>query len=169
MNDANPYFVLGVGPDATPAEIRAAFREAVRQRHPDTATVPTDDAAVGDLIDAYRLLSDPAARAGYDASQSPKRRTTPTVRSGDVSSRSDRRRARSPGSPASCTVCRGIGIVSAITECPVCSGRAEITVLARSRSRILRCGTCRGTGRVASVERCPTCGGSGVAAAKGGS
>jgi DnaJ-class molecular chaperone len=162
MIDADPYLTLGVGPDATPSEIRAAFREAVRQQHPDTATVPTDDAAVRDLIDAYRLLIDPVARAGYDAKQSPTRGATRMARRSDVLTDPDRRRTRLRRAVASCADCRGIGLVRTIARCPTCNGRAEITLLDRSRSRVLRCRRCRGTGRVTLVEQCPTCGGTGV-------
>lgn len=36
MADTDPYVILGIDPDATPEQIRAAFRKAVVRAHPDT-------------------------------------------------------------------------------------------------------------------------------------
>ena len=69
MSARDPYSLLGLDSTAAPAQIRAAFRRMVRQRHPDTAEDATDDSALRDLIDAYRILIDPTASARYDASR----------------------------------------------------------------------------------------------------
>lgn len=47
--------VLGVGRDASPVEVRAAFRRLVRQHHPDRAGAAGNEATVR-LVAAYRLL-----------------------------------------------------------------------------------------------------------------
>jgi curved DNA-binding protein CbpA len=52
----DPYAVLGVDPDASTAEITAAYRRAVRACHPDTASPDRDRLA--DVIAAYRHLRD---------------------------------------------------------------------------------------------------------------
>ena len=70
MSQDDPYRTLGVPRDATPGEIRAAFRAAVRGRHPDTAPGGTDSAGVRSLIEAYRLLMDPIARDRLDTQPS---------------------------------------------------------------------------------------------------
>lgn len=50
--------VLGVGPAASPAELRRAFREAAKRAHPDR---PGGDAErFREAVEAYRLLSEPA-------------------------------------------------------------------------------------------------------------
>ncbi len=69
MNSGNYYQVLGVSPSASLEKIKAAYRQrldSLRQQihsenHPDGAFL-------GDLRLAYATLSDPAARAAYDAS-----------------------------------------------------------------------------------------------------
>jgi curved DNA-binding protein CbpA len=58
---ADPYAVLGVSQDATPAEINAAYRSAVRACHPDTARPDRERLAA--VIAAYRQLRRQRARA----------------------------------------------------------------------------------------------------------
>jgi DnaJ-like protein len=65
--EPDPYQVLGIGPDATGADIASAYRRLARASHPDSR--PGDPAAAGQfraLSDAYGLLSDPARRAAWD-------------------------------------------------------------------------------------------------------
>lgn len=66
--DSNPYAVLGVERDATPEEIRGAYRRAARASHPDLH--PGDASAIERFKQvqvAYELLGDPVRRAAYDA------------------------------------------------------------------------------------------------------
>lgn len=60
------YDLLGVARDATPAEIRSAFRRAVKEWHPDR----NDDPDAGDrfraVVRAEEVLGDPDERARYD-------------------------------------------------------------------------------------------------------
>jgi hypothetical protein len=59
------YDVLGVAPDATSAEIRAAHRAASKAAHPDAG----GSAATFQLVQrAYEAIGDPTARAAYDRS-----------------------------------------------------------------------------------------------------
>jgi molecular chaperone DnaJ len=60
------YRTLGVPPDATTEEIRAAYRALARRHHPDRS--PHDAGAMARINEAYRVLGEPARRAVYDAS-----------------------------------------------------------------------------------------------------
>lgn len=162
MADADPYDELGIRPDATPDEIRAAFRRAVRQRHPDTSEANTDDDAVRDTIDAYRLLADPNERARYDAAHTPPAPPVGGPRRVPVRHSSTAPRT-SPPAHAPCTTCHGAGIVQSTITCPACHGGAEITTLETRPARVLRCGTCQGHGRVRTSHACEECNGTGIA------
>jgi len=59
------YAVLGVARSATAGELRYAYRRLALQHHPDRAG-PGSAARFAEIADAYRLLSDPLARATYD-------------------------------------------------------------------------------------------------------
>src|SRR5918996_6003566 len=61
------YAVLGITATAAPREIRQAFRRLARQYSPDVNFWDRDAHALFEEIEeAYRVLSDPAARAMYD-------------------------------------------------------------------------------------------------------
>jgi DnaJ domain len=57
------YEVLGVSFGATAEEVRAAFRRAARDHHPDAGG---DPARMTDLNAAWHVLGDPLRRAAYD-------------------------------------------------------------------------------------------------------
>lgn len=63
------YEILGVDPQATAADVRAAFRRLARERHPDRYR-PDDRAAAErefqSITEAYNVLADPERRARYD-------------------------------------------------------------------------------------------------------
>ena len=60
------YKVLGLTRDATPKEIKRAYRERVKQWHPDRNLSARAPEVFHALHDAYLTLSDEAARAAYD-------------------------------------------------------------------------------------------------------
>ncbi len=59
----DPYAVLGLERDATPEQIRVAFRRLSKKHHPDRGGKAEDFTAV---VEAYDLLRDPERRAAYD-------------------------------------------------------------------------------------------------------
>ena len=153
----DPYGLLGVQSDASPDEIRAAFRSAVRREHPDTTAGTPEDTRVREVIAAYHLLIDPASRARYDARQSNaagRRITVRSGRSGPAHQTAQR--------PTACRRCQGAGVVRTASTCHGCGGRAEITVLDGPRSGIARCRRCGGAGTVNRLETCGLCRGTGL-------
>jgi molecular chaperone DnaJ len=60
------YAVLGVTPAASLAELRRAYRRLALAHHPDRAG-PGSAPVFARIAEAYRMLSDPTARAAYDA------------------------------------------------------------------------------------------------------
>jgi molecular chaperone DnaJ len=65
METRTLYVVLGVSPSEPTSAIRHAFRELAHRYHPDRAgsqALPF----FHDIVDAYRVLSDPHSRASYD-------------------------------------------------------------------------------------------------------
>lgn len=61
---SDPYSVLGVGKDATPAQIKKAFRKKASENHSDKNG--GDDTAMAAINMAYKLLSNPEKRKRYD-------------------------------------------------------------------------------------------------------
>lgn len=59
----NPYEVLGLGRDATEAEIRAAYRQLSKEKHPDGGGTAEAFAAIGL---AHSILMDERRRTAFD-------------------------------------------------------------------------------------------------------
>jgi DnaJ-class molecular chaperone len=167
MAHENPYEILGVLPDATPDEIRTAFRRAALQQHPDTSSEGTDAIGIRSVIAAYRLLVDPRARARYDAAHQPiEGIDRGSRRVPDRDSSMARVFARDTNTTQEirrfCIDCHGTGAIRTIVTCPACRGRAEITALGLRRAQVMRCPTCGGFGRVTSRAVCRSCHGRGI-------
>jgi curved DNA-binding protein CbpA len=59
-----PADEVGVQPDATAEKVRAAWRQAVLQKHPDKPGGSADE--FRRVHEAWQVLKDPKARATYD-------------------------------------------------------------------------------------------------------
>ncbi|MDB5175616.1 MAG: dnaJ [Candidatus Saccharibacteria bacterium] len=57
------YEILGIGKDASPDEIKKAFRKAAIEHHPDRGG---DEAKFKELNEAYEVLKDPSKKQRYD-------------------------------------------------------------------------------------------------------
>lgn len=67
---ADYYGVLGVEPEATPDEIKSAFRRLAREHHPDaTGGDPESERRYKQVSEAYAVLSDAQKRREYDAAR----------------------------------------------------------------------------------------------------
>ena len=65
--DTDLYAVLGVSRDASPDEIKKAYRRLARDLHPDVNPDPATQERFKEVTAAYEILSDPEKRQRYDA------------------------------------------------------------------------------------------------------
>ena len=70
VTNRNLYAVLGVSSNATPEQLREAYRDLARRLHPDVAGTSQDDALrMAEVNHAWSVLSDPVSRRDYDITQ----------------------------------------------------------------------------------------------------
>jgi molecular chaperone DnaJ len=67
MADTDLYAILGVSHDATPDELKKAYRRLARDLHPDVNPDPETQERFKEITAAYEILSDPEKRQRYDA------------------------------------------------------------------------------------------------------
>ena len=77
--DFDPYIILGVSPDASTDDVKAAYRRVARRLHPDVNHAPGAVVQFQDITVAHDLLSDSAQRRKYDESAQKKGQNAPTV------------------------------------------------------------------------------------------
>jgi DnaJ-class molecular chaperone len=134
------YERLALAPNASQAEINAAYRRLVLALHPDSAPHAADSDALQQVIAAHRILSDPQQRRAYDG------------RHRDAGVR------EAPPPRRDCAVCRGTGSVE--LACPQCAGTGEQRINAPWLQTALTCAAC--AGRKTRRTRCGACAGSGT-------
>ena len=64
------YKILGVARDASPDEIKSAYRKLARKYHPDVSKEADAEARFKDISEANEVLRDPEKRVAYDAAGS---------------------------------------------------------------------------------------------------
>ena len=71
MYEKDYYKALGVPKDATPAQIKKAFRALAKKHHPDSnENDPKAEARFKEVSEAYDVLSDETKRKEYDEARS---------------------------------------------------------------------------------------------------
>ncbi len=65
------YQTLGVSREASPEEIKKAYRKLAMKHHPDVATEPDAGEKFKQINEAYEVLQDPQKRAVYDRGGDP--------------------------------------------------------------------------------------------------
>ena len=168
------YEILGVARDATPEQIKKAYRQLAMKLHPDVAT----DAGAGDrfkkVAEAYEVLGDPKKRDLYDRGGDPLGggmggfnggfgaggfdfTNLVDAMFGQQSSRGPRSRVRRGQdalvrldlelAEAAFGTTKPLRVDTAVL-CPRCNGSG-----AQEGSKPVRCATCHGQGEVTHVQR----------------
>ena len=187
---ADHYSALGVSRDATPEEIKRAYRRLARELHPDVNPDPGAEERFKEISTAYEVLSDPEKRQMYDLGGDPFSgaggfNSAAGFGFGDIvdaffgggASRGPiprRRRGQDALIRVNITLedaafggTRDISIDTAV-ECSICSGAGT-----SEGASLVECSMCHGRGEVQQVQRsfigqvmtshrCPQCNGFGT-------
>lgn len=172
---ADYYAILGVSKDATPEEIKKAYRKLAMKYHPDVADTPDAAEKFKEIGEAYAVLSDAQKRSMYDRGADPMGGgmggfgfggggAAPfdmgglfDAMFGGQSSRGPRSRVRRGQdtlvrlsltlAEAAFGVTRPIKVDTYVV-CPTCVGQGT-----SDGEEPVTCGTCHGNGDVTSVQR----------------
>jgi molecular chaperone DnaJ len=182
------YEVLEVGRNATPDELRRAYRRLAKQHHPDVSKDDGSEERFKEINEAYAVLSDDERRASYDRFGHAGVQGLPTdfgFGFADIFEEffgfgsGGRRGRRAPRRGADLRYDLTLEFLEAVAGaektieftrqelCSACHGSG-----AEPGTSPVRCATCNGAGEVRQVRQtflgsmvnvatCPTCGGSG--------
>jgi molecular chaperone DnaJ len=140
------YAVLEVGISATPAQVRRAYQRLARRYSPDVNFLERGTQALfEEIVEAYRVLSDPTARTLYDRG--------PVVEEGI-------RRPGRASRPVAGRRGENLHVPVELSFQQAASGVATDVVV----ERLSPCRACEATGSRpgAAAERCSHCGGTGA-------
>lgn len=160
----DPYEVLGVARDASPDEIKAAFRRLARQHHPDVnPDDPHAEETFKEIGNAYAVLSDPEKKARFDQFGTVEEQPGGFYQGSSFSDLFDMffgGAGFSTGGDPRNADGDDVRAEVELTLAEVAAG-AEKEIRYR---RYVKCTTCGGTGAEggAAPERCPDCGGTGA-------
>lgn len=172
---ADYYQTLGVARDATPEEIKRAYRRLARELHPDVNPDPGTHEKFKDVTAAYEVLSDPKKRQMYDLGHDPRAGATAGAGGfggaetlfedlmnsffggGGSGSRGPKPRTRR-GQDALIRIeldlaeavfgCDKEIMVDTAVGCPTCHGRGTA-----QGAQLVGCPMCHGRGEVQNVQR----------------
>jgi len=160
------YAVLEVRVGATPVQIRQAYQRLARRYSPDVNFLDRDtEALFEEIVEAYRVLSDPTARTVYDRGPAVEERS---ARLGRASPRPAGRRGDDLHAPVELSfhqAVSGVAVdltVERLSPCRPCQATGS-----RPGAAAARCGHCGGTGAVwtdrgaIAPQTCPACDGAG--------
>ena len=160
------YAVLEVSVGATPVQVRQAYQRLARRYSPDVNFLDRDtEALFEEIVEAYRVLSDPTARTLYDrgpvageGSERPGRASRPMAgRRGE--------KLHVPVELSFQQAASGVAtdvVVERLSPCSACQATGS-----RPGAAAVRCGHCGGRGAVwtdrgsVAPETCPACDGAG--------
>lgn len=66
MSQSNHYQILGINSQASQNEVKSAYRNLVKQFHPDSKNPQADHEKIISINAAYEILGDPQKRRSYD-------------------------------------------------------------------------------------------------------
>jgi curved DNA-binding protein len=66
MDFKDYYAIMGLSRDATPEQLKQAYRKLARKYHPDVSKEKNAEARFKEVGEAYEVLRDPQKRAAYD-------------------------------------------------------------------------------------------------------
>jgi molecular chaperone DnaJ len=165
------YDTLGVGTDATEAEITRAYRRLAREHHPDANPAGSDE-GFSELTDAYDVLRDQERRRAYDDARRGRARAAKAAAAGvripvRHASQSTQPRANSQGAGAGARSPRQSGRE---VELHLSFDQAPLgTTAVLSVEDEQPCTECAGTGAgPASDSRCADCHGTGTITRRSG-
>ena len=166
MTQRDYYEVLGVSRDASPDDLKAAFRKLARQLHPDVNKEADAEERFKEINEAYAILSDADKRAAYDRFGHAGVRNTGGAPDFNVDFTDIFSEIFGMGGFRSATRSRNAPRRGADLQYRLDLGFEEAVFGAEKEIEITRdelCGTCNGSGAEpgTSPVRCSTCNGSG--------
>jgi molecular chaperone DnaJ len=159
----NYYEILGIDESATTADIKKAYRELAKNRHPDKDGTPGAADRFLKLNKAYEVLSDIQKRKDFDKKNPSPVKTArgPNIRVSLKVLLSDMIRGQkkkiSIKRKVNCTSCAGTGSASKRTEkCIYCEGTGwqGLSLLLGQKKKCTYCG---GRGKKITGDKCPEC------------
>ena len=164
----NYYEILGVDESATTADIKKAYRELAKDRHPDKDTTPGAAERFLKLKKASEVLSDIQKRKDFDRKNPDQVKTVrgPDIRVSLKVPISEMIRGQKKNvsikRKVSCDSCAGTGSASRKTEkCIYCEGTG-LQGLSLLMGQKKKCTYCGGRGKRVTGDKCPKCDGQSI-------
>ena len=178
VHDTKLYDILGVSPDVSEQDLRAAFRKKAREYHPDVNHDPDATEKFQQINEAYDILKDPQKRQIYDKygldglkgrddKKQKRERTQDIIHKINVKLEdlyNGKEVSLQISRDAICTECHGTGCCDGkqAPKCPDCGGSGKKIAEERFgiviKREISTCETCKGSGEIIKInDRCKRC------------